>query len=139
MKGLSHKMWVPSSRIIKSNCWKKQATDHQNCPHSRTCTDYIPTTVLNSKCLTNVSPTNSSNQTRDQTPFFIRPKRPQKIERWNTITIESSHNISTNSPQSLYNSGTCSTNEQNQTPCPLYYLLWVSYYKLQSKQKKKLA
>ena len=97
----------------------------------------INTSVLNSKCLTNVSLTNSSNQTRDQTPFLIRPDKPQKIKRQNTITVEPSHNVSTNSPQSPHNSNTCSTNERNQTPCPSYYTLWVSYSKPQSKQKKK--
>lgn len=96
------------------------------------------TTVLNSKCLTSVSPTNSSNQIEDQTSFLVRPRKPQKIERRNIIIVEPSYNESTNDTQSPHNN-ICNTNQQNQTSYSSYYHQWESYFKRQSKQKKKLA
>ena len=79
------------------------------------------TTVLNSKCLTNVSPTNSSNQTKDQKSFLVRPRKPQKIERRNIIIVEPSYNESTNDPQSPHNNNICNTNQKNQTSYSSYY------------------
>ena len=52
---------------------------------------------------------------RRQTPFLVRPKKPKKIERRNTITFEPSHNESTNDPWSPHNRDICNTNQQNQT------------------------
>ena len=41
---------------------------------------------LNSKCLKNASPTNSTNQKENLVPFLVRPMKPQKTEKQNTTT-----------------------------------------------------
>ena len=44
------------------------------------------TMELNSKCLKNASPTNSTNQKENLVPFLVRPMKPQKTEKQNTTT-----------------------------------------------------
>ena len=94
---------------------------------------------LKFKCLTNASPTNSFSQEEDLVPFLVGPKKPQKIERQNTITDESSHNEAVNDPLSPHHSDTCSTCQQKQNSCSSKCHQRVSCPKLRSKQKKKLA
>ena len=61
---------------------------------------------LNSKCLKNASPTNSTSQKENLVPFLVRPMKPQKIEKQNTTTNEPSHNEATNDPRTPHNNDT---------------------------------